>query len=257
MAATPASEDTSSSGTHQRCGPVPKALKKSHKQAIRSWVPIELLFTVSDLDENEAERLAWLAHYEDAKTRLDAGEELPLPLVTWRENEREFVIVHGEDVVAAVAEWSRPYQLRMMEVAIQYPDPRPVLPKMTPTQDLIVEVLAARERSGDFLFTFDARTRSAAEDLAAKGVLIVLDGVVERTYRAGLTWEGRFAALHPGYRSHQQMMLDDRAEQIETFSKVIEMHRQRRERDAERAAALKKTYEPGRSPRQPWMRGTL
>lgn len=140
---------------------------------------------------------------------------------------------------------------------MMYPDPRPTLPRMTPTQNLIVEVLAARYRAGDSLFTFDTGTLKAAEDLATKGVINVLHGVTPKTYRASLTSDGRFAALEPGYQSYRDLMLADRAAQIEVFTRVNQMHAERAARDAERGAMLKKTFTSDRHPRQPWLRGTV
>jgi hypothetical protein len=71
----------------------------------------------------------------------------------------------------------------------------------TPTQELILEVLAARHRLGEHLWTFDSRTRAAAEVLAKAGLIRVLDGSVEHTYRARLTEAGRAQQLIDDYES--------------------------------------------------------
>lgn len=61
---------------------------------------------------------------------------------------------------------------------------------VTPTQDLILEVLAARHRLGERLWTFDARHKKAIEALADLGLVTHMHGMVEKTVRASLTDEG-------------------------------------------------------------------
>lgn len=60
---------------------------------------------------------------------------------------------------------------------------------LTPTQDLLMEVLFARTRLGHTLWTFDRNraTTKAANELQALGYISVMHGVVENTFRAELT----------------------------------------------------------------------
>lgn len=60
----------------------------------------------------------------------------------------------------------------------------------TPTESLVMEVLAARHRLGEHLWTFDARQKRAIESLADKGLVNVMHGTVERSVRASLTDKG-------------------------------------------------------------------
>ena len=62
-----------------------------------------------------------------------------------------------------------------------------VSPAVTPTEDLILEVLVARWREGWALWTFDRRWRRHLESLAAKGYVHEKSGVVEKTWLAWLT----------------------------------------------------------------------
>ena len=63
-------------------------------------------------------------------------------------------------------------------------------PKVTPTQDLILNVLTARYRLGDALYTFDTSNLKAAEGLASLGLVSLMHGVTEKTLRASLTDRG-------------------------------------------------------------------
>lgn len=61
---------------------------------------------------------------------------------------------------------------------------------LTPTEELVMEVLAARHRLGEQMWTFDARHKRAIESLADKGLVNPMHGIVERTVRASLTDKG-------------------------------------------------------------------
>jgi len=69
----------------------------------------------------------------------------------------------------------------------------------TPTQDLILDVLGARYRLGENLWTFDSNLRKQAEQLAARGLVFTTHGIIEHTIRAGLTEAGKAATLSPDY----------------------------------------------------------
>lgn len=62
---------------------------------------------------------------------------------------------------------------------------------LTPTQDLVLEVLIARHRLGEQLWTFDSRLRRTVDQLAEFGLVIPMSGITERTVRATLTEEAK------------------------------------------------------------------
>lgn len=78
------------------------------------------------------------------------------------------------------------------------PDPIDRLPS---AQYLILEVLAARTRLGENVWTFPARLRPVLDQLAAKGHVGWKGGVVAGTCRAWLTAAGRASVLDDGYVS--------------------------------------------------------
>lgn len=69
----------------------------------------------------------------------------------------------------------------------------------SPTQDLALEVLAARVRLGEEIWTFEARHKRTLEQLANKGLVNVLHGIVQGTVRASLTEAGRAEVLSADY----------------------------------------------------------
>lgn len=62
--------------------------------------------------------------------------------------------------------------------------------KMTPTQELILEVLIARTRLGETLWTFSSVHRPALSSLEERGLVFVMNGIVEKSVRASLTEKG-------------------------------------------------------------------
>ncbi|NKS29297.1 MarR family transcriptional regulator [Rhodococcus hoagii] len=64
---------------------------------------------------------------------------------------------------------------------------------MTPTEELLLELLIARTRLGHHWWTFssNAASRKAANALAYKGLVVVMHGIVESSFRAHLTDEAR------------------------------------------------------------------
>lgn len=70
---------------------------------------------------------------------------------------------------------------------------------LTPTQELMGEVLAARYRLGETLWTFGIRHLQTARALSDAGIATVMHGVVERTFRASLTEAGRRRFLSETY----------------------------------------------------------
>ena len=69
----------------------------------------------------------------------------------------------------------------------------------TPTQDLFLELLAARHRLGHGIWTLDSRHRRTAESLEAMGLVGWKHGVVEHTILAWLTDEGKAQQMSPTY----------------------------------------------------------
>jgi|SRR5665647_3059053 len=72
---------------------------------------------------------------------------------------------------------------------------------LTPTEDLFLEVLAARVRLGETCWTFGSEHTRTARSLDAKGLIWWKGGIVEHTIRAFLTDAGRAACLSPTYRA--------------------------------------------------------
>lgn len=75
--------------------------------------------------------------------------------------------------------------------------------KLTPTEELIMEVLAARYRLGETLWPFDSRLSRQLDSLGAKDLIFVMNGNVEHTYRASLTEKGMKKFLSKTYRAPQ------------------------------------------------------
>jgi DNA-binding MarR family transcriptional regulator len=75
------------------------------------------------------------------------------------------------------------------------------LDALPPLQHLVLEVLAARHRLGESLWTFTAHasTVRAIHALEAAGLIEAMGGIVPRTVRASLTDKGRAAALSATY----------------------------------------------------------
>jgi hypothetical protein len=70
---------------------------------------------------------------------------------------------------------------------------------MTPTQELVMEVLAARTRLGEAFWTFRSRHAFTLRQLEALGMVETMHGNVDNTIRAKLTEQGRAAFLSPSY----------------------------------------------------------
>ena len=62
---------------------------------------------------------------------------------------------------------------------------------LTPGEALVMEVLAARWRLGESLWTFDTRHGRWLDSLADKGLVQPMHGIVEKTLRASLTDAGK------------------------------------------------------------------
>jgi len=72
---------------------------------------------------------------------------------------------------------------------------------LPPTQQLVLECLAARYRTGETTWTLSRKARLAATKLAALGLVWWKHGVLERTILVGLTDDGIQEMLGPTYVS--------------------------------------------------------
>lgn len=72
---------------------------------------------------------------------------------------------------------------------------------LTPTEDLVMEVLAARYRLGENIWTFDTRHARTLGKLADRGLVSTMHGIVEKTVRASITQKGIEAYIDEHYVS--------------------------------------------------------
>lgn len=77
--------------------------------------------------------------------------------------------------------------------------PKPVKTTFTATEDLFLEVLTARYRLGERLWTFEARHKKTARSLEEQGLVWWKSGIVERTIMVGLTDLGKKELLSADY----------------------------------------------------------
>jgi hypothetical protein len=70
---------------------------------------------------------------------------------------------------------------------------------LTPTEELMLEVLAGRWRLGEQMWTFSSRMKRCANSLADRGLVGWKGGIVEKTILVWLTDSGRAACLSPDY----------------------------------------------------------
>lgn len=87
--------------------------------------------------------------------------------------------------------------------------------KLTPTQDLLLEVLIARYRLGESYWTFDSRHKKMLEALASLGLVTVMHGIVENSVRASLT------AQSIGKYIEESKYVSPLQEQIDTLEAVV------------------------------------
>lgn len=96
---------------------------------------------------------------------------------------------------------------------------------LTPSEELMMEVLAARYRLGETLWTFPTKMRAIANRLAEKGLIDEPDhGVVERTFRTSLTDKGREEFMDAHYLSpaERRWLKADPEAVIATVRKIFE-----------------------------------
>lgn len=94
--------------------------------------------------------------------------------------------------------------------------------KLTPTQDLLLEVLVARYRLGEHYWTFDSRHKKMLEALASLGLVTVMHGIVEHTVRASLTVAGiKTFASNSEYVSPLQKKINDLEDKVKAYETVF------------------------------------
>ena len=71
---------------------------------------------------------------------------------------------------------------------------------LTPHEEAVLEVLAARLRLGHSMWTFPVHQEHALASLRQKGYVFVMQGVAEGTIRAGLEPKGKEAVLSNDYK---------------------------------------------------------
>lgn len=72
--------------------------------------------------------------------------------------------------------------------------------QFTPTEELILEVLVARARLGEGVWTFEGRNAVALNSLEDKGYVVTMHGVTENTIRAWLTKKATAEFISEKYR---------------------------------------------------------
>jgi hypothetical protein len=82
---------------------------------------------------------------------------------------------------------------------------------LTPTENLILELLIARFRLGERLWTLDSNVRHQVESLGSKGYVHEMNGIVPMTVRARLTDEAiamylSFDYVPPIAEGHPEMI---------------------------------------------------
>lgn len=85
---------------------------------------------------------------------------------------------------------------------------------LPPTQQLVLEVLAARYRLGEHTWSFPSRLNAAGEALAQRGLIAWVSHPAPYTRRAWLTDVGKAAALLGDYRLPDVVRQRDEAQEL-------------------------------------------
>lgn len=86
---------------------------------------------------------------------------------------------------------------------------------LPPTQYLVMEVLAARARTGEPFWTFPSVLRHQLDALVRAGLVNVLSSPAPASLRVCLTKAGREHVLKPGYVTPVGEIYDDAFDQID------------------------------------------
>lgn len=94
---------------------------------------------------------------------------------------------------------------------------------ISPTQGLILEVLCARHRLGETIWTFEssAAVTKALKQLEAKDLVITHNGMTEKTVRAELTAAGRAEVIDPDYTPPNPPPMDP--DFVEAARKILDL----------------------------------
>lgn len=84
----------------------------------------------------------------------------------------------------------------------------------TPTEDLILDVLAARYRTGEIIWNFSTRLTKALNSLQARGLIWQMDGNVPSIVRASLTARGVALLDGSDYQSPIEEELQETRKQL-------------------------------------------
>jgi hypothetical protein len=98
---------------------------------------------------------------------------------------------------------------------------------LPPTQYLIMEVLAARARTGETLWTFPSNLAVPLRALEDLGLLSVMHGITSGSLRAQLTDAGREHSLKAGYFPPNGGLFADVAADVRTVLDQRQMHSHR------------------------------
>lgn len=90
--------------------------------------------------------------------------------------------------------------------------------ELTPTEDLILEVLIARHRLGEPFWPVALRNRKAIDSLQEKGLVNDLGSAVENTTRVGLTMKAK--ALWTGPNAYTPPIFRDKPKQLRRWRKL-------------------------------------
>lgn len=93
---------------------------------------------------------------------------------------------------------------------------------VTPTEDLLMEILSARYRLGEHLWTFDLRHKKPLERLEAKGLVTVLHGIVDQSLRASMTQAGIDTYVSKTYESPLETKLKIETDRANLFKENYE-----------------------------------
>lgn len=105
---------------------------------------------------------------------------------------------------------------------------------LTPTEDLILEVLAARVRCGESCWVFEQRHRPALRSLETKGLITFGVDPTGTALRAFLTETGRAECLTEGYTEPVTRL----REQLAENTRLLELTQDARRGEATRNARL-------------------
>jgi hypothetical protein len=115
---------------------------------------------------------------------------------------------------------------------------------LPPTQRLVCEILAARQRLGEAYWTFPTAERPVLEALAQKGLVSWSHASAPRLLQAWLTDKGRGEFLKPGYQPPADAERLAASEALREAARAIGLGMSMRQSPEEIAAAALKAAIP-------------